>query len=559
MSAIDKIYFLPVKAVLFLLLFFGVEATAQNFDFDDFFEEAPNLEEEFIVARMYMITGQYDEAATRLNDLLSKDPDNGVFLYELSRTYEALGEREKALDAAQSAHRNAPDNSWILQLLANISSALDRNDLAEDAYRKLLEIQPHRSNYAISRAYHLLMLSDREEAIRVLDRTESLIGVTPELSAKKISIYRGDGNTVKIEAEYRSLLEAFPHNNSFRLEMVDFFLFTNQEGKAIATLEEILEIDPEQSRAQVLLARLKGSTEEDPLLAIHPVIANPSIDPDEKIRELFPFLIKLSEDYDPELAWGLSNAAVVLTDLHPQRAEVFAIAGDVAFSSYQFAAAKEYYSKGLDLRSNVIQVWFNYLESVLRLRDYDQLLQETERAIDYYPNQALFYYYLSRAYSGIGKPVMGKSAFSRADLMSRRQPGLGAYMRIAEAELELASGNGLTAFEIIESGLGEMGLEADLLLTKARILTHFHEDEEQLQKVLSQLEKIVPWDPDYLIFKALFLHRKGEMNEAANLMDKIKDYDFSFSKHVLEAGLEIYKELRPERAAEILEQLNKLP
>ncbi len=550
-------YLLQFVAAVSFLMLMGVETSAQEFDFDEFFEEAPNLETEFLEARMYMITGQYDEAAERLNNLLTQDSDNAVFLYELARTYDALGESGRALDAAQSAHRNAPENEWMLQLLANLSANMDRNDLAEDAYRKLLEIHPNRSNYAISRAYHLLLLSDREEALEVLHTVERRIGVTPELVAKKISIYRGDGDKENIENEYRKLIEAFPKNSSFRMEMVDFFLVSDQEEKAKTALEEVLEIDPENSRAQVLLARMTGSMDEDPLAGIHPIISNPSIDPDEKIKELIPFVIQLSESYTPELSEGLARAAETLTDLHPERVEAMALAGDVAFSSYQFVAAKNYYASALDIRTNVVQVWFNYLETLLRLRDFDMLLSETERALEYYPNQALFYYYLSRAYTGQGDLDMSRTTFSRANLMSRRQPGLGVYMVLAESELELKSENVQEAFDLVDAGLREFGPEPDLLLAQARILTEFKEKAAALEAVFDQLEKSAPADPDYLIFKALHKKRSGEKEKAAEIMEGVMEYDFSKTKHVLEVAVEIFDEVRPDQAEDIRQKLNR--
>ncbi|TVQ49252.1 MAG: hypothetical protein EA362_04830 [Saprospirales bacterium] len=547
---------LHFAAALFFLIFMGGQISAQEFDFDEFFEEAPNLETEFLEARMFMITGQYDEAAERLNNLLSQDSDNAVFLYELARTYDALGQQDRALDAAQSAHRNAPDNEWMLQLLANLSANMDRSDLAEDAYRKLLEIHPHRSNYAISRAYHLLLLSDREQALEVLHTIERRVGVTPELAAKKISIYRGDGDKGNIENEYRKLIKAFPKNSSFRMEMVDFFLVSDQEEKAKTVLEEVLEIDPENSRAQVLLARMAGSMEDDPLAGIHSIISNPSIDADEKIRELIPFVIQLSESYNPELSAGLARAAETLTGLHPERVEAMALAGDVAFSSYQFVAAKNYYASALEIRTNVVQVWFNYLETLLRLRDFEMLFKETERALEYYPNQALFYYYLSRAYAGKGELDMARTTFSRANLMSRRQPGLGVYMVLAESELELKSENVQEALDLVDTGLREFGPEPDLIIAKARILTEFKENPVELEAVLDQIEKSVAADPDYLILRALHTKGSGDQEKAGEIMDVVMQYDFSMSRHVLEAAVKIFNEVRPDQAEEIRQILN---
>lgn len=509
--------------------------TAQDFDFPEI-EEVPNLESDFIEARMWMILEQYDQAVDLLEQLLDKDPNNAVFLYEMARSLDQTGETARALEYAERAHRYDPNNSWILQLLANLAAATDRDDLAEESYRKLLTLHPGRTNYGISRAYHLLLMDRRDEAIEALNQVEMTSGITPELSRKKISIFSADENWEAIDREYKQLTNAFPRNTEYKMEYASFLEKRNELERAKKLYREILSIDPGFSRARMQLSELEMGEQggEDRLQALRPLLEDPSVELDEKIQALMPLLVQLSEQFDPQLVASLTEISEKLTQQHPERAESFAIAADIQFSGYQFVRASELYAKALAIRPGIIQLWLNEFESLLRSGEYSNLKERVEEGMDFYPNQALFQYYLARSLTGMDKITEAENALRRGLLMSRRQPELRLYFYLAESVLQSAKGDLTAAKETINNAIIEFPAEPDLLLSKGAIFLSNEETGNEMVDLLQKLEQLIPHDPDYLFLAARYYHLSGDSEKALQYFEAISRYDISDRRDIAE-------------------------
>nr|MBS0037199.1 tetratricopeptide repeat protein [Saprospiraceae bacterium] len=552
-----------VQFLLFLFLslaWVSVDLCAQDFDFSELVEEeSPNLESEFIEARKHMFIGEYQEAADKLEALLIKDPNNAVFLYELARSYDQLNQKEKALDAAEKAHIQDAQNEWILHTLANLASELNRNELAEQAYAKLLIQFPSRSNYAISRAYHLLLSSERKKALQVLNQIEENIGVNPEVSAKKISILKGDGDMDRIGMEYQKLMDAFPRNIDIKMEYASFLQLNGNLEEAAEVYGSILENNPNHGRAQLSLAELESGevSEDHRLKALLPIIGNPSVDPDEKIKSLIPLLLSHSESYDQALARGLREATGELVNLHPDKAEIHALAGDVAYSSFQFVEAMQHYSNALELRTNVIQVWFNYLEAILRTRDYAKLINASEKGVDFYPNQALFQYYLSRAKIGLGEIDEAESNLRRAELMGRRLKGLTPYLAMSETLIKVEENNYSEAENIIDRALEEFPNDPDLLMIKIKVLQGMDGDRSRIQSLIDRVEKLRPYDPELLFLKSKTAYAMEDFSGASKMVDELVNYDSFELSYLLNWAYKVYSETDPTKAEDIMKKLNQ--
>ncbi|GEM_PF-2379783 len=527
--------FFALSLVLALTTGISHSLKAQDFDFPEDVV-VPDLQAEFIEARMYMLMGQYDQAAEHLEKLLEQDSENAVFLYELARCYNQMNQTSRALEYANRAHRYDPRNSWILQLKANLADAEDRNDLAESAYAKLMELHPERTNYGINRAYHLLLLGQREEAIEVLNQAESISGVNPELTAKKISIFKADNDFGAIEKEYQKLLKAFPRNVDFRMEYGSFLESTHQIELAIEQYQKVLDSRPDHSRARLRIAELEtGELEGDERLeALLPLIRDEDVELDEKIQALIPLLMELSEDYQPGVAGKLLEAGLSLIEEHPERAEPRALTGDIAFSSYQFNQAAKLYREALDIRSDVVQVWFNQFESLLQIKDYEKLIDRVNEGLDFYPNQALFFYYLARGQMGIGELETAENTLRRATLMGRRQPELNLYFSLGEATLGKKRGEVEKGIEILNQATEDMPGQADLLLMKADLLLHQEENLEEVATVLDEVQTYTPNHPEYLFARARLNYLKDDKEAADRYMAQLEKYDIKDREDIRE-------------------------
>ncbi len=94
--------------------------------------------------------GRIDEGIDRFKQANRLNPyPDFLYLVNLGRCYRQKGEYEKALEEYQKAHRLSPDNIFSNMSLAAIYALLDRQEEAEVAAQKVLEISP---NFSIERA-----------------------------------------------------------------------------------------------------------------------------------------------------------------------------------------------------------------------------------------------------------------------------------------------------------------------------------------------------------------------------------------------------------------------
>ncbi|WP_420426538.1 FimV/HubP family polar landmark protein [Algiphilus sp.] len=84
----------------------SAEATQVSEPGDDALGEAGGAEDPLADADFRIAYGMYDDAAERLTDAISRDPENAALRVKLAEVYCAAGDRERFLDAADAAARS---------------------------------------------------------------------------------------------------------------------------------------------------------------------------------------------------------------------------------------------------------------------------------------------------------------------------------------------------------------------------------------------------------------------------------------------------------------------
>lgn len=164
--------------------------------------------------------------------------------------------------------------------------------------------------------------------------------------------------------------------------------------KAEMYYKEILKIDPMDSRARLAMAgtEKKGGDMSGYLQSILPIISNPSLNIDVKLQEVIPFVLELSEKKDPELGKALLNVTGQLMTVHPADAKSHAINADVLSILGNKEKAIQSYAKATTINGNVYVVWEQMIKLLIETYNYDEVIKQTNRAIDIFPNQAYLYY-----------------------------------------------------------------------------------------------------------------------------------------------------------------------
>ena len=122
-------------AILGSLLTCGTFATAED-------NQKEKLDRQFQSAVAQYDAGRFAEAATQLEDLLPRVPNNFEVEELLGLTYSALSQDTKAIEHLDAAVRLKPDSAAARTNLAASLSHSGKAELAGEQFRKALELEP---------------------------------------------------------------------------------------------------------------------------------------------------------------------------------------------------------------------------------------------------------------------------------------------------------------------------------------------------------------------------------------------------------------------------------
>ncbi len=477
-------------------------------------EEEVNIEKVFIEASREKILGNYENAATLYKEVLKRDNTNSAAAYELARMYDVLDKDSKALTSIQMAIRLEGDNPWYRMFKADIHDKLKQYNQAAKVYEALAAAEPNNSFFHSKWAYYLVKAKEPQKALEVYDKLEAISGLSEELARKKHTLYLGMGDHENAAAIYQRLIKAYPSQVRYYHYLADYYNHAGEKTLAIQVYENILQIDPDDSDAQLALAgKEKGSIDDISFLStLKPIFENDEVEIDAKIKELFPFINKVVDTRDKTLGRAVLQLSGIVEEVHPKDAKGFSASGDVLFHIGDLDAALQKYNQAIDLNTSVFAVWEQVMYIYTEQEDYLALENITERSFDYFPNQAKAYYFNGIANAQLGKNKAAINSWRQALMMSRKNPTLqqDIYYRL-----------GLTYYGLRQFDKSDKAFDKALELNPDNVMLlnnysyHLAKRGEKLQQAKEMAEHCNKLRPDNASFQETY----------GWVLYKLKDYE----------------------------------
>lgn len=353
-----------------------------------------NIEKKLIDGKKYELLGDWEKAETIFRSILSEEVNNTAAMYELSRTLAAAGKLNDALTYIQKAIRLEPDNEWYLLMEADLHERLPDLFASMDVYDKLIKLRPDRAHYYEMLISFAKKTKQFDRLLSVLDRYEALTGINESVTRTRFETLDAMGREEDALAALHRLTEKYPNNIEYKFLAASYCKTKKMDEKAAQYYRDILAIDPSDSRARLAMA---GTEKQEGhkatyLESISTIIANPSLHIDVKIQELLPYVIEYSEEKDPALGQALANVIGQLVITHPGEAKSFAIQGDVLAIMGEKDKAIKSYQSAIDLNPNIYVVWEQLISLLIDTYKYEEVVSQTNKALDIFPNQAYLYY-----------------------------------------------------------------------------------------------------------------------------------------------------------------------
>lgn len=368
--------------------------------------------------------GNYAEALLLYAEAAKIDPKNSAAFYQLAKLHAQQGFMRDAEILANIAVGLDPDNKFFSMVLADIYFAQNKNEEGLKIQKKLAERYPTDLDVQISKLSTLLYMEQFEEAISIFEHIENISGFNNEMSVQKQRVLLQMNQPARALEEARRLVSYFPDDVVYLELLADLYEENDQPEMAYATYKRMLEAHPGHPMAHLLLSDYYRNNDQhqQSFDQLEKAFRSDQLGADGKTRIMVSYYF-LSEDDEMYLKQAF-RLADILIEVHPDKAQVFAVYGDFLLREDKIEQARDMYLKATELDPGELGFWQQLLSVELRLNDYESLLVNSSEALEYFFEQPLLYFFNGLAHFYLENYDRAISAFTYGKELSFDQPDL---------------------------------------------------------------------------------------------------------------------------------------
>jgi tetratricopeptide (TPR) repeat protein len=484
----------------------------------------------FTEGEKYFILEDYTKALLYYQRTAELNPENATVHYKIAEVLSRSNKEDDLIRGSisiETALKLEKKNKYFYLLASSIYSNLTQFGKAAQILETLMREVPGNEEqlYDLAAIYQY----DRklEEALKIYNRAENILGINEVSSINKQRIYLEQGKIDEGIKEGEKLIGAFPDEERFVLGFAETLSQNGQSARAIPYIEKYLKDYPQAGSAKMLLAGLYRDTkqEEKAREFILMIVDDQSVDASSKVLMLGSYSTELSDQItnkinDPSLEAFTLNFYERLKKTHPADPNVHLIGGDLFLTLKKNQEAREAYLRSITLGTSSFEAWQNllYLESEANL--LDSLIVHSEAGLELFPNQGMLYYFNGYAHLRQKHYREAVTAFEQAKKLSASNPGF-AY----EISSMLGDAyNGTREYEksdkAYDDALAFNPNNYFVLNNYSYYLAMRKENLEKAEKMAAFLIKNNPDNSSYLDTYAWVLFMREKYKEAKKVMEK---------------------------------------
>jgi tetratricopeptide (TPR) repeat protein len=484
----------------------------------------------FTEGEKYFILEDYTKALLYFQRVAELNPDNPAVHYKIAEVLSKSTKEEdltKAAASIESALRLEKKNQYFYLLASNIYSSLSNFPKAEQALEMMMQEIKGTDEYLYELA--ALYQYDRkpEEAIRIYNKAESMLGINEVSSLQKQRLYLEQGKIKEATAEGQRLIEAFPDEPRYILDFAATLSQFKQGPKAILYLEDYLKDHPHAGSAKMLLSGLyrdNGQDQKSKELALI-AIDDPSVEVGSKVLMVGTYNAMLSQNEakkikDPDLETFALTLFEKLKAAYPDDPNVHLVGGDLNLTLKRNQDAQREYRSAIRHGSVSFDAWQNLLSLESQADEFDSLITHSDAAMELFPNQAILYYF--NGYAQLRKRNYRETIVSleQAKKLSVSNPNLMGDINSLLGDAY----NGTKDYPKSDKAFDEalaINPNNDLVLNNySYYLALRKENLDKAEKMAAVLIKNHPTNASYLDTYAWVLFMREKYKEARRVMEK---------------------------------------
>ena len=454
--------------------------------------------------------------------------DDDASMYELAMLYQMNGRTTEAFSMIKQAADLDPENKWYQIRLAHFCLQNSDYQSFKNIYSKLLEKEPENINYLEDYLNGLLSIGDYDEVLAKLDDVEKQLGKSEYIFLERIQIYDEQGKKDNTIAEMEKLVEFMPDNIRYRAMLAEAYRKVKRDKDAYQQYLKIKELNPEDKYVDVSLMDYYQSV-GDRDKAFEELVAavnNVNLDYETK-AQLYNYVLQNNSFYfktDNELEEKMTKIGNAFIDKHPDKPLGYYTIGSTYQSKGQYEKAKDYYLTSLAKDANDSRVYINLLNCCDQLKQYDDQVLYSNKALELYPTIPIFYVYNGVGYYNVEDYENCIKSFEKARKFVTDNSLLVLFDSfIGDSYINLK--NKTKAYEAYDRVLRINPDEISVLNNYAYYLSLDNQNLERALEMSAKTIKAEPKNATYLDTYAWILYKLERYQEAKKYMDKVFKYD----------------------------------
>ena len=526
----------------------------QSLDYDAFFLEA----------MMQRQKGNNDAAFDLLQHCIKLNPDAAEAYFYLAQYYMLLRNDSLARQCYLKAAELEPDNATFLETVAQ--SYINQQD-----YPKAIAVVEQLYDQDKSREELLEMLyelyqqtGDNDKAIETLNRIEAAEGKSERLSYAKSDIYTKAGNKQAAIAEMEALAEKYPNDLNYKGMYADMLLRNDEEEQALQLYNDILEKEPDNTRAQVSLLsyfKVQGEAEKADSMAER-ILMNRNTTTEQRIY-LMRQMVSDSERTDGDSTRILALFHKMLAQPQENADIATLCAAYMDLKNMPRDSVKAMLQTVLRIAPDNAAARLQLVSFAWERKDQDEVIALCQEARQYNPDEMAFYYYQGMAYYQQDNPDKALSAFQNGIgvITQDSNPDIVSDFYAVMGDLLHQKCMAKEDFEAYDSCLQWKSDNIMCLNNYAYYLSELGQQLDKAEQMSYKTIKAEPKNATYLDTYAWILFMLKRYAEAKIYIDQALQNDADASAVIIEHAGDIYIQNKDaDRAVELWQEaLDKDP
>ena len=479
------------------------------------------FQEKFFEALLFKANGEPLKAYNAFEECLKFEPKNSAVHFELGRLdLDFKKDIESAQQHAKIAVAGDKTNPWYHLLMGKVHLGKGDYQAASKSFAMVSKLNPLDVNVLYEQAEAQINARMFTEAIQTYNQIELKTGVYEELTMRKHKLYVDLEKWDQAGKELQRLADQFPDVPQYWSMVAQFYQRLGKNQEAAIAMQKMLYADPNNGQAYFQMSEYYASIGEETKSYEELKIAFESkdLEIDQKMGVMIRYLTLT--DNNKTLLPQAMELLSILERVNPEEAKTHSIAGDFHYRDGRVKEALLSYRRALELDPDRNLIWQQVLVLDHETQDLTALLADSEKALELYPNEPVFYYYQGLYYQLVKQHNEALDAFRMGKDMVVDNDALLVRFLAAIGDEYYRINDLKRSDEAFDEALRLQPNEVYVLNNYAYFLGLRKERLEQAEQMAKYANELMPNDASYQDTYAWVLFQRGKYNEALVWIEK---------------------------------------